>query len=165
MAVDAPHVALLDLGQDPRPPFARDHLADIAEFGCGIAMIELEHNWISRTAFDAWMGGEVDQDLASILRAVCLPLGNCPSEVVRSIREVMRASSGGVARSAVVAEEAASHVGEREARGRFDRAAGVAHQNAAFRPRTQRVLPVVDMSRTVVPSVGDDSCRSERRSA
>lgn len=137
MTVDAPHVALLDFGQDPRPAFARDHLADIGEFGRGIAMIELEHNRVSHAAFDTWMGGEVDQDLATILLAVRLPLGNCPSEVVRSVREVMRASSGGVARSAVVAEDAASHVGEREARGRFDRAAGVAQQNIVLRLRTQ----------------------------
>jgi hypothetical protein len=112
MAVDASHIAFLDLGPDARPTLVEDHAADIRQLGLGISMVEFENDDVVDTAINTGMRREVGQDFASILHAPRVQLGDSPPDVVRLVRQVVGMPIRRVALSTVGIQRAAGLVGE-----------------------------------------------------
>jgi hypothetical protein len=86
MAVDASHVALLDLRSYPCPSLIHKHSADIAELLLRISVIEFEHDPICDAAINARVRRKVVQHLAPILDTASIRLGDRTPDVIRRSR-------------------------------------------------------------------------------
>jgi len=101
VAVDAPNVALFDLGVHAGPGLVDDQSADLGELREPIAMVELEHDRIRDAAVNAGMAREVQEHFAAVPFTATLHLSDGLPDVVRLVRHVVGAPVGRVTLAAI----------------------------------------------------------------